>query len=86
MSEQQPTCFPSLSLTEEEKYEAIEQALQKLARKGLIVDTGRRRWSKRTRGYRIVWAKLPGRNSTGGIRGQDLMRTLDRHRRVHKQT
>jgi hypothetical protein len=46
MSEQQPTCFPSLSLTEEEKYEAIEQALQKLDRRGLIVDTGRRRWSK----------------------------------------
>ena len=42
MSEQQPTCFPSLSLTEEEKYEAIERALQKLAREGLIVDTGRR--------------------------------------------
>jgi len=60
MSEQQPTCFPSLSLTEEEKYEAIEQALQKLAREGLIVDTGRRRWSKRTRSYQIVWAKAPG--------------------------
>ena len=40
--------------------EAIEQALQKLAREGLIVDTGRRRWSKRTRSYQIVWAKAPG--------------------------
>ena len=60
MSEQQPTCFPSLSSTEEEKYEAIEQALQKLVREGLIVDTGRRRWSKRTRSYQIVWAKAPG--------------------------
>ena len=60
MSEQQPTCFPSLSLTEEEKYEAIEQALQKLDRQGLIVDTGRRRRSKRTRSYQIVWAKAPG--------------------------
>jgi len=60
MSEQQPTCFPSLSLTEEEKYEAIEQALQKLDRQGLIVDAGRRRWSKRTRSYQIVWAKAPG--------------------------
>ena len=45
---------------EKEKYEAIEQALQKLAREGLIVDTGRRRWSKRTRSYQIVWAKAPG--------------------------
>jgi hypothetical protein len=55
-----PTCFPSSTLTEEEKYEAIEQALQKLAREGLIVDTGRRRWSKRNRSYQIVWAKAPG--------------------------
>jgi hypothetical protein len=39
MSEQQPKCFPSLSLTGKEKYEAIERALQKLAREGLIVDT-----------------------------------------------
>jgi hypothetical protein len=36
--------------------EAIEQALQDLARKGLIVDTGRRRWSARTGRYEIVWA------------------------------
>jgi hypothetical protein len=35
--------------------EAIEQALQDLARKGLIVDTGRRRWSARTGRYEIVW-------------------------------
>jgi hypothetical protein len=63
MSEQQPKCFPSLSLTGKEKYEAIERALQKLAREGLIVDTGRRRWSKRTRSYQIVWAKAPGAES-----------------------
>ena len=44
---------------EKEKYEEIEQALQKLAREGQIVDTGRRRWSKRTRSYQIVWAKAP---------------------------
>jgi hypothetical protein len=33
----------------------IEQAIQNLARKGLIVDSGRRRWSERTRSYQIVW-------------------------------
>ena len=38
---------------EKEKYEAIEQALQKLAREGLIVDTGRRR------GGRCERAALP---------------------------
>jgi len=51
---------PAAVPKEKEKYEAIEQALQKLAREGLIVDTGRRRWSKRTRSYQIVWAKAPG--------------------------
>jgi hypothetical protein len=38
-----------------EFYDAIEQAIQDLARKGLIVDSGRRRWSERTRSYQIVW-------------------------------
>ena len=41
---------------EEVDYDAIEQAIQDLARQGLIVDTGRRRWSERTRSYQIVWA------------------------------
>ena len=60
MSKRQPTCFPQSSFNEKEKHEATEQTLQKLAREGLIVDTGRRRWSKRTRSYQIVWAKAPG--------------------------
>jgi hypothetical protein len=40
----------------DERYEAIEQAIQNLARKGLIVDTGRRRWCEQTGRYEIVWA------------------------------
>ena len=39
-----------------EFYDAIEQAIQDLARQRLIVDTGRRRWSERTGRYEIVWA------------------------------
>lgn len=35
--------------------EAIQQAIQDLAREGLIVDSGRRRWSERTGRYEIVW-------------------------------
>ena len=35
---------------------AIEEAIQDLARQGLIVDSGRRRWSERTGRYEIVWA------------------------------
>jgi hypothetical protein len=36
-------------------HNAIEEAIQDLARWGLIVDSGRRRWSERTRSYEIVW-------------------------------
>jgi len=36
-------------------YDAIEQAIQDLAREGLIVDSGHRRWSERTGRYEIVW-------------------------------
>jgi hypothetical protein len=37
------------------RHDAIEQAIQNLARRGLIVDSGRRRWSERTRSHQIVW-------------------------------
>lgn len=36
-------------------YDAVEQAIQDLAREGLIVDSGRRRWSERNGRYEIVW-------------------------------
>jgi hypothetical protein len=45
-----------LDEVDDDAIEAIEQALQDLARKGLIVDTGWRRWSARTGRYEIVWA------------------------------
>jgi len=61
MSKRQPTCFPQLSFNEKEKHKVIEQTLQKLAREGLIVDTGRRRWSERTRSYQIIWEAVPGK-------------------------
>jgi hypothetical protein len=35
--------------------DAIEQAIQNLAREGLIVDSGRRRWNELTGRYDIVW-------------------------------
>jgi hypothetical protein len=37
------------------KHDSIEEAIQSLARKGLIVDSGRRRWSERTQSYQIAW-------------------------------
>jgi hypothetical protein len=45
-----------LDEVDDDAIEAIEQAIQDLAREGLIVDTGRRRWSDRTGRYEIVWA------------------------------
>lgn len=37
------------------KVDEIDLAIRNLARKGLIVDSGQRRWSKRTGRYKIVW-------------------------------
>jgi hypothetical protein len=45
-----------LDEVDDDAIEAIEQAIQDLARERLIVDTGRRRWSARTGCYEIVWA------------------------------
>ena len=44
-----------LDEVDDDAIEAIEQAIQDLARKGLIVDSGHRRWSELTRSYEIVW-------------------------------
>ncbi len=34
---------------------AIEAAIQDFVRRGLVADSGQRRWSERTRRYEIVW-------------------------------
>ena len=34
---------------------SIDEAIQDLVRKGLVVDSGQRRWSERTGRYEIVW-------------------------------
>jgi hypothetical protein len=59
-NEQQPILLPPYVPTDEEKQEAIEEAHQDFARRGLIFDTGQRRWSERTASYQIVWAAVPG--------------------------
>jgi hypothetical protein len=41
----------------------IRAAIQEFVRKGLVVDSGERRWSERTRCYEIVWA-LAGSGET----------------------
>ncbi len=40
-------------------YEDICQAVQDLAEQGLIVDSGRKQWSKRTGQYEILWMLSP---------------------------
>jgi hypothetical protein len=34
---------------------SIDETIQDLVRKGLVVDSGQRRWSKRTGRYETVW-------------------------------
>jgi hypothetical protein len=41
---------------------SIEEAIQELVRKGLVVDSGQRRWSQRTGRFEIVWeSKIVGK-------------------------
>ena len=37
--------------------EAIQEVIQEAVRRGLLVDTGQRRWSERTGRYEIVWKR-----------------------------
>ena len=39
----------------------IEEACQDLARRGLICDSGRRRWSERMQSFQIVWIAVPSK-------------------------
>jgi hypothetical protein len=57
MKKQRQICVPPEVLTDKGKamQEQIEEAIQSLAREGLIVDSGQRRWSERTQSYQIVW-------------------------------
>jgi hypothetical protein len=48
--------------TDERLHEEVMEALRRLAAKGLIYDTGRRKWSERTRSYQVVWAAVPPKN------------------------
>ena len=41
---------------------SIEEAIQDLVRKGLLIDSGRKKWSQRTGRYEVVWdSKLFGK-------------------------
>jgi hypothetical protein len=40
-------------------YEDISRALQELAEDGLIVDSGRKKWSERSGQYEILWTVSP---------------------------
>ena len=42
--------------------ELFEEALRSAAAEGLFYDTGRRKWSERTRSYQIVWMRVPPKN------------------------
>lgn len=50
----EPTLQTTLSWAEDVN-ELVQEALEALAREGLIADSGRRRWSDRTGRYEVVW-------------------------------
>ena len=46
-------------------HEEICRAIQELVEEGVLVDSGRKRWSERTGQYKIVWMLNPsGRNKS----------------------
>jgi hypothetical protein len=57
--QQQWTIDMKSELTKIVTYEDIRRAVQDLAEQGLIVDSGRKKWSKRTGQYEIVWMANP---------------------------
>ena len=46
---------------DKEKRAYADQLLESAARWGLIRDTGKRKWSERTRSYQIIWEAVPGK-------------------------
>jgi len=40
-------------------YEDIRRAIQDLVEEGLVVDSGRKKWNKRTGQYEILWTASP---------------------------
>ena len=52
--------YPAQDL-DEEKRAYVDQLLESAARWGLLRDTGKRKWSERTRSYQIVWEAVPGK-------------------------
>ena len=46
---------------DEEKRAYADELLGSAARWGLLRNTGKRKWSERTRSYQIVWEAIPGK-------------------------
>ena len=51
--------FRAARTTDERLHEQVMEALRRMAAEGRIYDTGRRKWSERTRSYQVVWAAVP---------------------------
>jgi hypothetical protein len=82
------------SQTDQEKFKAVEEAVQRLVAQGRLYDTGMRRWSERTQTFQVVWAAVPnvaifkpktkndGRSRTSGrCRAGQPLRCEDKVRR-----
>jgi len=49
------------TLEDEEKRAYADRLLESAARWGLLRDTGKRKWSERTRSYQTIWEAVPGK-------------------------
>jgi hypothetical protein len=54
--------FRAARTTDERLHEQVMEALRRMAAERRIYDTGRRKWSERTRSYHVVWEAVPPKN------------------------
>jgi hypothetical protein len=59
IDENDDDCFEECLECQRARIRLIEETCQDLARRGLICDSGRRRWSERMQSLQIVWISVP---------------------------
>jgi hypothetical protein len=64
-------------------YDGVVRELQSLAEDGLVDDTGRKRWCKRTGRYEIVWVLTELGERIGKIEAPSTLEHYSRPRRLN---
>jgi hypothetical protein len=58
---QHPAAAATAQRNSAQRSQALRAAIYSLAAKGLIYDTGERRWPERTQSFLIVWKAISGK-------------------------